>query len=607
MPVKTAAKTAKTRTIKKSNNVAALELPTDFIRESQPDEYKLVERKLIEPSQTNPRKRFNQVSIDELAASIKEEGILEPLIVRPAKNAGYELVAGERRWRAAGVAGLRDVPCLVRNLTDGQVIKIQIHENLHREDVHPLDEAASYKFYMESLGMTMADLTLQVVKSPEYVHQRLKLNELISDAQTDFLDKFLPIGHAMEIAKHSPEHQKRILERYVYSGYANDKHDGAVPLIKLKSSIRQNIMLDLADAPFSKKATDLRPDGLPCTKCPERTGFHPTLFGEAETGGGDCCLNSDCYRLKTENLIQITRRKLTDAVRRETGDNDYHAPVTTYYYSGDQEIPEALGNRFYVKLDDGETCGFQENAVSVSSYSYGETETICRNVNCPQHGGKIADINLVSTSSIAQAADPVAEIEKQKLERRIRKEELFDVRVGAIVRKNVLKRAAGAFTGLAGTEPELLRLMVLRLWELQNTYSDQVLRVIAEIAAGYFKIESGRYAKNEVGQAMRNGKFAALDSGDVRKMAFLLIHGAKSQMFYFEDNTGSNSYSSQKEIKELAVEFGVDYRLLDAQERLAQAAMKNKDIFRAYLGQVEAGDEDAKIPRLWSNKWKAKD
>ena len=127
-----------------------------------PPDYKTLPWESLQTSPTNPRRRINEQTIDSLADSIRTQGVLEPLIVRRAGKK-YEIVCGERRYRAAKVAAVTDIPCLLRELSDEQVLDIQIHENLHREDIHAMDEAYAYQFLKEKLGCDVKELALRVV------------------------------------------------------------------------------------------------------------------------------------------------------------------------------------------------------------------------------------------------------------------------------------------------------------------------------------------------------------------------------------------------------------------------------------------------------------
>ncbi len=136
---------------------------------------KLVELKDIKPSQHNARKTFDEAKIKELSASIKEKGVIEPIIIRPA-NGKYEVVCGERRFRASQMAGITTIPAVIKELDDKQAIEYQIIENLHREDVHPLEEAEGYELLMKKHGYkTVEDIAVKVGKSKGYVYGRLKL------------------------------------------------------------------------------------------------------------------------------------------------------------------------------------------------------------------------------------------------------------------------------------------------------------------------------------------------------------------------------------------------------------------------------------------------
>ena len=108
----------------------------------------------IEPNSEQPRREFSPEALDSLAASIREHGVLQPLVVRPRPNGRYQIVAGERRWRAARIAGLTDLPVVIRELTDEQAFEIALVENLVRADLNPIEEAMGYRTLMERFSMT---------------------------------------------------------------------------------------------------------------------------------------------------------------------------------------------------------------------------------------------------------------------------------------------------------------------------------------------------------------------------------------------------------------------------------------------------------------------
>ena len=170
----------------------------------------LVKISEIEPNVDQPRKQFDQTALEELADSIREHGILQPLVVRPLSMGGYQLVAGERRWRAARLAGLSEVPVIVRELTDAQVMEIALVENLQREDLNPIEEANGYKRLMDEFQMTQQEVAQRVNKSRPVIANAVRLLSLPSPVQTQVEQGELSAGHARALAALSDE--KTILQ-----------------------------------------------------------------------------------------------------------------------------------------------------------------------------------------------------------------------------------------------------------------------------------------------------------------------------------------------------------------------------------------------------------
>ncbi len=149
----------------------------------------------IKPNSSQPRKNFNEEKIDELAASIKEHGIIQPLIVRKAAK-GFELVAGERRWRAARKAGLKTVPCLVRELTEEQNALFAIIENMQREDLNAIEEAQAIERLIGTFGFTHDDVSKSVGKSRSYITNSVRLLKLPEEIREMVREDRLSSGHA---------------------------------------------------------------------------------------------------------------------------------------------------------------------------------------------------------------------------------------------------------------------------------------------------------------------------------------------------------------------------------------------------------------------------
>ena len=150
----------------------------------------------IEPNRDQPRKDFDEKSLSELAESIEQHGVLQPLVVRPLTNGGYQLVAGERRWRAARIAGLTEVPVVIKELTDEEVIEIAMIENLQREDLNPLEEALGYRYMMDELNITQKQAAEKVGKSRPAVANAIRLLRLPDEVQEMVKNNLISPGHA---------------------------------------------------------------------------------------------------------------------------------------------------------------------------------------------------------------------------------------------------------------------------------------------------------------------------------------------------------------------------------------------------------------------------
>ncbi len=155
----------------------------------------------VRPNPDQPRRHFAQDALDELATSVAEKGIIQPLIVRAVAD-GYEIVAGERRWRAAQMAKLHEVPVLVRDYDDTEVLEIAIIENIQRADLNPIDEAAGYKQLMERFGHTQEKLSQALGKSRSHIANLMRLLNLPEEVQTYLISGQLSAGHARALIGH---------------------------------------------------------------------------------------------------------------------------------------------------------------------------------------------------------------------------------------------------------------------------------------------------------------------------------------------------------------------------------------------------------------------
>jgi ParB family chromosome partitioning protein len=171
---------------------------------------------VIQPNPHQPRRRFDETELEELAASIREKGVLQPILVRPAMYAGeFQIVAGERRWRAAQRAGVRALPALVRELSDAEVLELAIIENVQRADLSAIEEAEGYRTLIETFGRSQAQVAETIGKSRVHVTNALRLLQLPDEVQALVRDGRLTPGHARALigAPDAPRLAEDVVER----------------------------------------------------------------------------------------------------------------------------------------------------------------------------------------------------------------------------------------------------------------------------------------------------------------------------------------------------------------------------------------------------------
>lgn len=168
----------------------------------------------IEPNRDQPRRDFNEESLRELADSIAIHGVLQPLLVRPLPDGGYQLVAGERRWRASRMAGLFEVPVIIREMSDSEMMQISMIENLQRENLNPVEEALGYKVLQDNYGLTQDEIARTVGKSRPVVANALRLLNLDESILDMLKDGRITTGHARALLSiNDKEDQLRMAEQ----------------------------------------------------------------------------------------------------------------------------------------------------------------------------------------------------------------------------------------------------------------------------------------------------------------------------------------------------------------------------------------------------------
>ena len=150
---------------------------------------------MVEPNREQPRKNFDEDALQELADSIKQFGILQPIVVQDRKGY-YEIIAGERRWRAAKIAGLKEVPVIIKNLSEKEIVEISLIENIQRENLNPIEEAQAYKRLLTEFSLNQDEVAERVSKSRTAVTNSMRLLKLCDEVQQMVIDEMLTTGHA---------------------------------------------------------------------------------------------------------------------------------------------------------------------------------------------------------------------------------------------------------------------------------------------------------------------------------------------------------------------------------------------------------------------------
>ena len=190
---------------------AVMEPPKQEKEEKKPET--LVKITMVEPNGGQPRKNFDEDSLMELAESIRQFGLLQPILVQDKKD-HYEIIAGERRWRAAKLAGLKEIPVIIKELTDQEVVEISLIENIQRENLNPIEEAQAYKRLLTEFNLKQDEVAERVSKSRTAVTNSMRLLKLCDEVQQMVVNEMLTTGHARALlAIEDTEEQYRIAQK----------------------------------------------------------------------------------------------------------------------------------------------------------------------------------------------------------------------------------------------------------------------------------------------------------------------------------------------------------------------------------------------------------
>ena len=267
---------------------------------SMPDELMFVPLKAIASNPLNPRKTFDQAKLEELAASIRDKGVLEPVILRPHPQAGakanvsYQVVAGERRIRAAAIAGLQVIPALVRGYGDRACLEVMVIENEQRDDVRPLEKAEGYH-ELTKLGVKPDEIAKRVGKSESTIYGLLALLKLPDKARKALEKGELSPAVAGLIARVPGEEDRKQATKDLTSGWG----DNGPSFREAKEYIEEHYVRELKSAPFDRKSLELVPSAGSCDQCPKRVGNLQKVDPDGYAGfRGDGCTDPACYQSK---------------------------------------------------------------------------------------------------------------------------------------------------------------------------------------------------------------------------------------------------------------------------------------------------------------------
>ncbi len=339
-------------------------------------EYRTLPLSLIDESTTNPRRTFEPTKLVELASSISISGLIQPITVRP-KEDRFEIIAGARRYRAAQIAELAEVPARILALNDEQTLEVQIIENSQREDVHPYEEASGYQRLLDLPGYDVSALAAKCSKSQSHVYARLTLLSLVPEVAEAFQQDTITASHANLLARLTAEQQAQAFPHAFRKDW-NDDERHLLPAKNLATWIQDNLFLALAEAPFDTHSPTLLPAAGSCVTCPKRTGHNTALFADVTD---DNCLDGDCFRAKITAHIESAKSGVANLVQIRT----------IWRPAKDKPAAELAPNEFrYISKAGQETplspsCEHIAPAIVTYGHGVGIIHAVCANQDCEVH------------------------------------------------------------------------------------------------------------------------------------------------------------------------------------------------------------------------------
>jgi ParB family chromosome partitioning protein len=520
------------------------------------DTYQNVPTNSVYESRTNPRRHFNEEKLAELTASVKEVGILEPLLVRKNPDGKgilvgceYELIAGARRYRAGKRAGLQELPVRICEMTDQQVLEVQLIENLLREDVDEVDEGLGFRALMnlrDANGKpvhTVDSIAERISKNRSYIYTRLKLADgLEAPVEKAFHAGKITAGHAILLARLQPADQAQMFKETIDRDYS---------VRQLESQIQRTVHLDLHAAAFPKDDAKLVPAAGSCVECPKRTGFQPDLF--PDIAKKDTCTDRRCYAAKTEAFIQVRQKEIEAQTKIRP------LLLSSLHYTSDKLPKGTHLHTEYTETAGKKNCTSTKIGLLVDGQNQGQTISVCLDKKCKVHH----DRHGYSRSEPTQA-------EKDK-----RAKELADQRLQAEIRSRTLTEVL-AKVRWPLSKTELQAIAKAYLTEMHGS----ALQSICE----HFKLEPGKEKWGGRDYKTPLGKYidAAPDRDLAAFLVLLALDSSNAQYYY------NAPPDERTELKAAAARYKVDMGAITRTVTYEMAAKKKPAVQTPAKGKAKA-------------------
>lgn len=391
----------------------------------------------------NPRQIFNEAALQELASDIKATGrVLSPLLVRPTwsnplrvelePNDGHEIVFGHRRFRAAKLAGLDSVPCMVRKMEKEEARRAQISENIARADVHPIEEAQGYHELMKYHGVSADDLVAQTGKSRSYIYGRLALLKACPEVRKACLAGEVGSETALLIARlRTDKIQAKALAKIANISTHELQDGGAKSYRRIRELLQEEFTLKLKGAMFDTADMLLLPDASACTACPKRTGNAPEyedltqdrqgMYGSPIKGSADICTDPDCFDAKKKAHLAAQAQVLRDSGKTVVDGNKARSSVDSFGHVKGAFLPLKEVKVQLAKLKKDKKAGGAEPAaiptVLIQDPRTGKTHEAVEVKALKAAGVKVAEVEKKPNHSLnykQQEEDRLAKEQKAK-------------------------------------------------------------------------------------------------------------------------------------------------------------------------------------------------